>query len=918
MSSAPIPTANNLPLPVAVGQRHAVVPEEFQSRLIKSMTAQLLTNDPPPCLLRAPTGSGKTFVLSKTMGNISDTRAVLWFWFVPYTTLVNQTIDALISDAGDLTPLLFADGVNQDPGAGVVLVSTVAHVARSVWRKQEYNAGGGELTRTPAEFVALARANNLQLGVIVDEAHIALDEATEFGQFVRWLNPTYLALATATPKDQRIEQFLASAQMSSKEVFSVSRDDVVKCRLNKAYIEAIIYQLEHTQAGVADLKRTVLRQAWLRNQQIKRELANAGVDMTPLLLVQVEDGPDSIAQAEQDLVQLCGVHPGAIGKHSADAPDPALMSSIANDASIEVLIFKQSAGTGFDAPRAFVLASTKAVNDADFAMQFIGRVMRVSRQIRAKYSDYRAIPEALNTAYVYLADAQAQQGYQQAVQLIEAVRTELQGQTEMLTQRRTRSGAIWLGNKPTPQRPISPRLPLPANQRDASGWPEQSDQSSRASEHEEPNVDPDNPGQQLTGQTTLFDPLQGEGVDEVEAQPDSVPPKPSPQEAQNAQQWSQRLLDRGISHYRLRTELPAVPKRLRREDRPQSLQMAQITERVATRLILRENHVHDAVIAARNRLKETEVRTDLIRREVHEDKVAIVIDRNRIAAQAKAAMRKLPQLEEADHRILVRTLANRLRARFDTAFAESDATPPEDEIERMLRTAACWLITAHLQDIEEALHLELAQQALTVEASPLPDAMLFPTDIALKISSKNLYGVHPPSQEQLASVEETLALEDRQFLDDRHWHFAGSKDDEPPFISGKFDQTFSLNSYETRLAQALDRAPFVAWWFRNPDRKPYSVRLVRGEHQNYFYPDFVVCIYHVDGAEPVPRLIETKHDLKDARRKAKHTPKEYGKVIFITKDADQHYLLNEDGSLGEPLDFGNMEKLREAMQRTVP
>ena len=54
-------------------------------------------------------------------------------------------------------------------------------------------------------------------------------------------------------------------------------------------------------------------------------------------------------------------------------PDPVLMAAIANDTSKEVLIFKQSAGTGFDAPRAFVLASTKSVNDADFAMQFIGR-----------------------------------------------------------------------------------------------------------------------------------------------------------------------------------------------------------------------------------------------------------------------------------------------------------------------------------------------------------------------------------------------------------------------------------------------------------------------------------------------------------------------------------------------------------------
>lgn len=35
---------------------------------------------------------------------------------------------------------------------------------------------------------------------------------------------------------------------------------------------------------------------------------------------------------------------------------------------------------------------------------------------------------------------------------------------------------------------------------------------------------------------------------------------------------------------------------------------------------------------------------------------------------------------------------------------------------------------------------------------------------------------------------------------------------------------------------------------------------MRGEHQNYFYPDFVACLVHFPGDEPSLRLIETKHD----------------------------------------------------------
>ena len=124
-------------------------------------------------------------------------------------------------------------------------------------------------------------------------------------------------------------------------------------------------------------------------------------------------------------MQHCNVPPHAIGTHSADEPDPVLMAAIANDTTKRVLIFKQSAGTGFDAPRAFVLASTKPVNDADFAMQFVGRVMRVARQVREAFPRPAEIPAELNTAFVYLGNAQAQAGFEAAVQATSAVKSQL-------------------------------------------------------------------------------------------------------------------------------------------------------------------------------------------------------------------------------------------------------------------------------------------------------------------------------------------------------------------------------------------------------------------------------------------------------------------------------------------------------------
>ena len=96
------------------------------------------------------------------------------------------------------------------------------------WLRSD-KADDGE--RSLASYFALARTRGLQIGLIVDEAHIALHLATEFGRFVRWLGADYLLMASATPKDTQLNDFIASAGNIAFKAFSVSRADVVAERL---------------------------------------------------------------------------------------------------------------------------------------------------------------------------------------------------------------------------------------------------------------------------------------------------------------------------------------------------------------------------------------------------------------------------------------------------------------------------------------------------------------------------------------------------------------------------------------------------------------------------------------------------------------------------------------------------------------
>ena len=96
------------------------------------------------------------------------------------------------------------------------------------------------------------------------------------------------------------------------------------------------------------------------------------------------------------------------------------------------------------------------------------------------------------------------------------------------------------------------------------------------------------------------------------------------------------------------------------------------------------------------------------------------------------------------------------------------------------------------------------------------------------------------------------------------------------------------------------------------------MRLVRGEHQNYFYPDFVVCLSHVPGDILGTRLIETKENVKDAARKARRVPKSYGKVLFLTKDQTRLRVVNDDGSLGLTVDWDDLSPVREWLRESKP
>ena len=908
-------------------QSAGLVPKDFQAQIIRNVCAALTSQPRSPCLLRSPTGSGKTFVLTKILENISQTTPVLWLWFVPYVNLVAQTVDTLDSQCTDtgLIARHLAVAQNEAPQASQVLVSTLQGVASAKSHKAGYDDKADDERRSLAAYFELARARGMEIGLVVDEVHIALDSATEFGKFVKWLKADYLLMASATPKDARLNDFMASAGNIAFKAFSVSRADVVAERLNKPWLETAIYPMSDAMHSITDLKLTVLRRAWQRNQHIGRMLKSQGLATVPLMLVQVANGLEAMREAFEFLTQHLGVAPNAIGMHSADEPDPVMMAAIAVNESIEVLIFKQSAGTGFDAPRAFVLASTKNVNDEDFAMQFIGRVMRVPGELQRAFPAPYTAPSELDTAYIFLANEQAQTGFAEAAASTQAVISQLKGQIEELVVRRTAHGGILLSNHATDQTPLGYDIGLlPTVALDGTLRPPTLSAALLPGEALVVQVPPLGEIGVTPGLFGAMD-ASGEldGLDFMEAASGNRPALRRNAPANRAE------LMVALEHCGLRAypRLQSVAKRITPQHFTTEVKpvfdVLELDIRAAAKVLhLSEEVKSMATRAALNLLTEREVRTEVFSGESSEESVQVVTDRAALMQRTEAALEKMG-LEEQDHIDLIGELARRLLPEIERAHAYRDnaAPPPAGVLRTQARDAACWVIHKQLPELQEALHAQWASKAREAPAQALPDALLMPAGKALLPSRKNIYGVLFPETDSVAQAAGALPLAAQTLFKNETYSFAQDAAGKPSgdlFSTARVDATYEFNTQELAFAQSLDRAAFVAWWHRNPQGKPYSIALTRTDSRHMFYPDFVVCLRHELDDEPLIRLVETKHDLKDASRKGRHLSKTYGKVLFLTKDAQRFKIVDDSGGLGEVVDFDNLARLRQWMRDSVP
>ena len=376
-------------------------------------------------VLQAPTGAGKTLIAVEALRRLSREERVLWFWFAPFAGLVEQSRAVLAAHAPELDLFDFDSDRQLDAvlGGGVFVTTWAAVAARNADSRRARTRGDDGLALD--DLITLARDAGLRIGCVVDEAHHGFHKAAQARAFFTdVLAPDYTLMMTATPRDAEVAGFERDTGITLGEAAdwaSVSRYDAVEAGLLKRGVRIVRFiARDGDTAQLVDFEHLALRECAAMHRTIGKALREAGIGLTPLMLVQVPNGKKAQDDARAYLVDTLGFAADAVRVHTADEPDPELLS-LADDPRVEVLIFKMAVALGFDAPRAFTLAALRGARDAAFGVQVIGRIVRRHALVQAYPG---TLPALLEHGYVFLANAQAQEGLLDAGAQINTLTTQ--------------------------------------------------------------------------------------------------------------------------------------------------------------------------------------------------------------------------------------------------------------------------------------------------------------------------------------------------------------------------------------------------------------------------------------------------------------------------------------------------------------
>lgn len=354
-------------------------------------------------VFEAPTGAGKTVMTCQTLANIVDElrtrgdsrfKECAFIWFAPRKLHLQSymSLKGAFGETRKLTPVMF-DELDQSEGIqpGEILFVNWESVNKEkniMVRDSESSASLYEITRRTQEELGLP------IIAVIDEEHMFWSNTADKTKAVlERINPAVELRISATPKtafpDERVK---------------VYRQDVIASEMIK---KEIVLNPEIDINGSEDeiaMTERLIKVAFEKRNQIAEAYKAEGVDINPLLLIQLpNDKKEAMTAEDEKVAEQVKTYLKYVCEITEENGKLAIWLSKekTNLASLEkpnnlaqVLLFKEAIALGWDCPRAVVLLIFRKLQSDQFTIQTVGRILRMPEQ--KHYPN-----ELLNVGYVY-------------------------------------------------------------------------------------------------------------------------------------------------------------------------------------------------------------------------------------------------------------------------------------------------------------------------------------------------------------------------------------------------------------------------------------------------------------------------------------------------------------------------------------
>lgn len=334
--------------------------KDFQINTVNKLLDATSIGSKKEVLLQAPTGSGKTIILLSYIEEyLKENNKMVFVWLTPGKgDLEEQSRKKMIKFLPHHNTKNIQDVLLQGFEA-----KDTAFINWETITKKDNNALKEAERKNLYERVREAHNNGYKFIIIVDEEH--LNKTVKAEAILQYMNPEYIVRVSATTKTNKEAEFI---KIDELEV------------INAGLITRALYINENVsnQTTLSNEHEYLLDLAINKRKAIKDEYIKLGVQVNPLIIIQVPNKSDDlIKQIEKILEER---------NYTYDRKNLAIWLSDRkeniedienNESNQAVLIMKQAISTGWDCPRAKILVKLRDNMSEDFETQTIGRIRRM-------------------------------------------------------------------------------------------------------------------------------------------------------------------------------------------------------------------------------------------------------------------------------------------------------------------------------------------------------------------------------------------------------------------------------------------------------------------------------------------------------------------------------------------------------------